>query len=131
MTQQIRLTLPQWATDNVVLVNVRLNEHTTIRMLLDTGAKYTIITPAVATRLGAVMESAPRVSVTTATQREVVSLINVDQVDLHGLLLRDVECAVLNLPDVLGVDGLLGMSFLKRCRLVLDIPNRRLELETD
>jgi predicted aspartyl protease len=131
MTQQIHLTLPQWAIDNVVLVNARLNEHTTIRMLLDTGAKYTIITPAVATRLGAAMESAPRVPVTTATRREVVPLIQVNQVDRHGLILQNVECAVLNLPDVLGVDELRGMSFLKRCRLVLDLPHRQLEIETE
>lgn len=48
MTQQIRLSLPQWAVDNVVLLNVRLNDRTLIRMMLDTGAKYTIITPDVA-----------------------------------------------------------------------------------
>ncbi len=39
MTQQIRLSLPQWAVDNVVLLNVRLNDRTLIWMLLDTGAK--------------------------------------------------------------------------------------------
>lgn len=52
MTQQIRLKLPHWSKNNVVLVNVRLNEQTLVRMLLDTGAKYTIITPEVARRLG-------------------------------------------------------------------------------
>lgn len=129
MTQQIRLSLPQWAIDNVVLLNVRLNDRTLIRMMLDTGAKYTIITPEVARRLDLDLQEAPRVPVTTATRLEMVTLTTVDRVDVHGLVLRDVETAVLSLPAALGVEGFLGMSFLRQCRMVLDPPNRSLELE--
>jgi|AntAceMinimDraft_14_1070370.scaffolds.fasta_scaffold12425_2 clan AA aspartic protease (TIGR02281 family) len=130
MTQQIRLSLPQWAIDNVVLLNVRLNDRTLIRMILDTGAKYTVITPDVARRLGLDLQGARRVPVTTATQLEMAALTTVDQIDVQGLVLRDVETAVINLPTALGVEGLLGMSFLRKCRMLLDVPNRLFELET-
>ena len=130
MTQRIRLSLPQWAINNVVLLNVRLNGDTLVRMLLDTGAKYTIITPELARRLSLNLRGTRRVPVTTATQIEMAALTTVDRIDIHGLVLQDVEIAVMNLPAALGVEGLLGMSFLKRCRLVLDAPNRSLEIET-
>jgi len=121
--------LPQWAVDNVILLNVRLNDRTLIQMLLDTGAKYTVITPDVAGRLDLDLQDTLRVPVSTATRLEMATLTSVDQMDAYGLMLRDVETAVVNLPAALGVEGLLGMSFLKRCRMVLDVPNRSLELE--
>lgn len=128
MTQQIRLKLPQWAIDNVVLLNVRLNEHTLIRMLLDTGAKYTVITPDVARRLALDTTTSRRIPVTTATQIEIATLIAIETIDVHGFALKDIDAAILDLPPALGVDGLLGMSFLKRCQMLLDAPNRTLEL---
>jgi predicted aspartyl protease len=131
MTQKIHLSLPQWAIDNVVLLNVRLNDRIMVRMMLDTGAKYTIITPDVDRQLNLELQGARQVPVTTATRLEMAPLILVDQVDVYGLVLKQVETAVMDLPVALGVDGLLGMSFLKRCRLVLDTPKQALELETD
>jgi predicted aspartyl protease len=131
MTQKIHLSLPQWAIDNVVLLNVRLNDRIMVRMMLDTGAKYTIITPDVDRQLNLGLQGARQVPVTTATRLEMAPLILVDQVDVYGLVLKQVETAVMDLPVALGVDGLLGMSFLKRCRLVLDTPKQALELETD
>jgi len=131
MTQKIHLSLPQWAIDNVVFLNVRLNDRIMVRMMLDTGAKYTIITPDVDRQLNLGLQGARQVPVTTATRLEMAPLILVDQVDVYGLVLKQVETAVMDLPVALGVDGLLGMSFLKRCRLVLDTPKQALELETD
>ena len=82
MTQQIHLSLPQWAIDNVILLSVRLNQHTLIRMMLDTGAKYTVITPDVARRLDVDLQEARRVSVTTATQVETAVLTTLVQRDV-------------------------------------------------
>ena len=127
MTQKIRLTLPNWTADNVILLNVRLNKHTLIRMILDTGARYTIITPETARRLGLDLESARRIPVATASQLEMAVLVTIDQVDVAGFALNDIETAVMGLPAALGVDGLLGISFLRHCRLVLDIPARSVE----
>ena len=45
MIEKINLKLPQWALENVILLNVRLNDRTLVRMMLDTGAEYTVITP--------------------------------------------------------------------------------------
>jgi len=126
--QKISLKLPQWATENVILLNVRLNDRTLVRMMLDTGAKYTVITPEIARRLALDLEEARRVPVVTASQLQFAPLIPLGQVDVYGLMLERIETAILDLPPALGVEGLLGMSFLRRCRLVLDVPKQALEL---
>ena len=129
---QIRLSLPQAALDNVIVLNVRLNERTLIPMLLDTGAKYTVITSNVARRLEIDIQSRGRnVSVVTASQLTRVPLVSLDRVDVHGVTLPDIEAVVTDLPAALGVEGLLGMSFLKQCRLVLDGPSQYLEISTE
>lgn len=131
MTQQIRLKLPQWSKTNVVLINVRLNEQTLVRMLLDTGAKYTIITPEVARRLELNLENARTVPVATASRVQSASLVTLQQVDLHGLVVQDIDTVVMGLPSALGVEGLLGISFLLHCRMLLDFPNRLLEFTVE
>jgi clan AA aspartic protease (TIGR02281 family) len=130
MTQKIRLSLPKWSVDNVILLNVRLNERALVRMILDTGAKYMVITPEAAKKLGLNLEGTSQVVVTTATRVENIGLTSISRVDVQGLVLSNVETDIISLPSALGVDGLLGMSFLKHCRMVLDMPNQSLELET-
>jgi clan AA aspartic protease (TIGR02281 family) len=127
MTQQIRLKLPPTASDNVVLLNVRLNDQTLVRMIVDTGAKYTIITPEVARRLAIEVDNSRMVAVTTATKSQAVTLTELQQVDIHGLVVQGIEAASMSLPSALGVEGLLGISFLRHCRMVLDIPHDLLE----
>lgn len=99
-----------------------------MRMILDTGAKYTVIMPNIARRLALELEDARRIPVVTASQVEFVPLIPLARVDVYGLVLEHIEAAVLDLPPALGVEGLLGMSFLRRCRSILDVPKQVLEL---
>jgi len=110
------------------LLNVRLNDRTLVRMMLDSGAKYTVITPDIARRLALELEGARRIPIVTASQVEFVPLTPLAQVDVYGLVLERIEAAILDLPPALGVEGLLGMCFLKHCHLVLDVPKRVLEL---
>jgi clan AA aspartic protease (TIGR02281 family) len=128
MIEKITLKLPQWALENVILLNVRLNDRTLVRMMLDTGAKYTVITPNLAERLALELEDARRIPVATARRVELVPLAPLAQVDVYGLMLEHIEAVVIDLLPALGVEGLLGMSFLERCRLVLDVPKQVLEL---
>lgn len=127
MMEQIRLKLPNWSNNNVILLNVRLNEQTLVRMILDTGAKYTIITPEVAQRVVLDLETARTIPVSTATQLQSAKLVELEQIDLHGFKIYQVAAAVMPLPSTLGAEGLLGLSFLRRCRMVLDCPQQLLE----
>jgi clan AA aspartic protease (TIGR02281 family) len=126
---QMRLSLPPRALENVIVLNVRINDQTLIPMLLDTGAKYTVISAHVARRLRIEDRAHGRhVSVVTASQLMRLPLIQLSRVDVHGVALADVETVVTDLPVALGVEGLLGMSFLRYCRLTLDGPEKTIEI---
>lgn len=86
MIEKINLKLPQWALENVILLNVRLNDRTLVRMMLDTGARYTVITPNIAERLALELEDARRIPVATASRVELVPLTPLAQVDVYGLV---------------------------------------------
>lgn len=86
MIEKINLKLPQWAIENVILLNVRLNDRTLVRMMLDTGARYTVITPNIAERLALELEDARRIPVATASRVESVPLTPLAQVDVYGLV---------------------------------------------
>ncbi len=131
MIQRISLTLPRWSVNNNVLLNVRINEYLLIRMLLDTGAKYCAISGEIAQQLAIDISDVQQVSVSTASGLERTPLIKLNTVDISGFVHRDIDAAVMSLPTAIGVDGLLGMSFIRRCRMVLDVPSRSLEFESD
>ncbi len=128
---QIRLPLTWKVLENVIVLRVRLNGQTLIPMLLDTGAKYTVISSAVARRLGIDTQPQGRfVSVVTASHLTRLPLIQPGRVDLYGVQITGVDAVVTELPVALGVEGLLGMSFLRHCRLTIDGPEKWIEVST-
>ncbi len=60
---------------------------------------------------------------------EKAPLITIDKVTVLGKDADNVDCVVHDLPEMSKVDGLLGLSFLKRFRVSIDFRNGRLEIE--
>jgi len=100
------------------------------KMALDTGATYTMIPWDIAEVLGYKPElSKDRVPLVTASGVERAPLITLKSISAFGKAADDVQTIVHNLPEKSYVDGLLGLSFLKRFRLYLDFQAGILELE--
>ncbi len=107
-----------------ILVPVRM-EHANGRrrplMVLDTGARSTVITPGFATALGFKPEDVERtVEVIGATGKAWAGLLRVDGVSILGLEVRDLDVLCHQLPGGLGLDGVLGLNFLQHFRIVID-----------
>jgi len=100
------------------------------KMVLDTGATYTLIPWDIAETLGYdPAYSKQKVNITTASGTEKVPLISVSHISVLGKEARDIPCIVHDLPETSHVDGLLGLSFLKRFKLSIDFRAGILELE--
>ena len=100
------------------------------KMVLDTGATYTLIPWDIAETLGYdPAYSNRKVNITTASGTEKVPLISVSRISVLGKEARDIPCIVHDLPETSHVDGLLGLSFLKRFKLSIDFRAGILELE--
>ena len=101
-----------------------------IDMALDTGATYTMIPWEIAEILGYNPgASKERVPLVTASGVERAPLITLKSICILGKAADNVQTVVHNLPEKSYVDGLLGLSFLKRFKLYLDFRAGILELE--
>jgi clan AA aspartic protease (TIGR02281 family) len=112
------------------LVPARINGELVGVFILDTGASYTSVSTAIANRLGIPTGGA---SVRLATASGVIQapLVVVDEVDVGGAVARHVPVVVHDLPGMpSNVAGLLGISFLERFRVNLDIGSSLLVLES-
>ena len=97
-------------------------------MALDTGATFVMLPWAVAEALGydpAV--SRKRINVHTASSVEVVPVVTVGSIKALGVEVTGVEAACHDLPPGSGVQGLLGLSFLRH--LDVDLHFKRMVLE--
>lgn len=107
-----------------------VNITTKIKMVLDTGATYTMIPWSIAKVLGLEPEvSKRRIEITTASGVESVPLVIVKSIFLSDKKVEDVEVIIHDLPPRSYVDGLLGLSFLKNFKICIDFPKGILEIE--
>ena len=101
-----------------------------LRMVLDTGASYTVISWSAAEALGYhPANSSNRIEFMTGSGREAAPLLIVKAIEVVGVRLEQVPVLCHDLPQGSLVDGLLGLSFLKQCRLAVDFPMGVLELD--
>lgn len=117
---------------NKVLVPVTLsfrNETIQARMLLDTGASVTTISPQLANRLGIRPEHTSR-SVGRVADGSFITAYNtvVDYMQVGPKTKHSVEVAVLPMNGpAMGFDGLLGMNFLGDFRYHVNMGNQTIE----
>jgi len=119
-------------TSPVVTLYVTLSYLQTRRILmaLDTGATYTIIPWDIAEAIGyEPAYSRKKVTIITASGIEKAPLIVVDRISVLGKEAKNVECVVHDLPEQSRIDGLLGLSFLRRFKICIDFKSGLLEIE--
>jgi predicted aspartyl protease len=92
-----------------------------IRLLVDTGATYTVLPIKFLIELGYdVSASARRTKISAAGGMLEVPMINVDRFSCLGRQVDSFSVVGLDLPFSTVVNGLLGMDFLERHRALID-----------
>jgi clan AA aspartic protease (TIGR02281 family) len=125
---QVPLTIP------IVLRRVAICGPSGVReidVLVDTGAVYTVIAWDVAKDIGydpAVSER--RMPIITANGVIEAPLIIVEAIHVAELSVRGVDVVCHDIPELAGIEGLLGLSFLRHFRTVIDYPVGILEITT-
>ncbi len=100
-----------------------------LRLLVDTGATYTMIPHDVAVALGYRPDRAPRrIPLMTANGTVRAPLVTLARVEALGQTASSSEALVHDLPASSRIDGLLGLSFLRGFRLTLDFMEGFIEL---
>jgi clan AA aspartic protease (TIGR02281 family) len=125
---KVKLEIP------IVLRRVKINGPSGVReidMVLDTGAVYTIIAWDVAKDIGydpAVSER--RMPIVTANGVIEAPLITVASIQMADLRVEAVDVICHDIPEITGIEGLLGLSFLKNFRTLIDYTTEVLEITT-
>lgn len=100
-----------------------------IDMIVDTGAVYTVIAWDVVKDIGydpAISEF--RMPVVTANGVIEAPVITVESIQLADLEAKDVAVICHDIPEIAGVEGLLGISFLQHFRTLIDYTTGILEI---
>jgi clan AA aspartic protease (TIGR02281 family) len=116
----------------VLMVRARVNGTADVTFIVDTGASWTTISRALATRLGlGSLDHAPKHGVLLADGTTVEAWeIQLDSIELGAVGHDKVSVLVLSDPPGPGVDGLLGMSFLKYFVFKMGADEHTIELTT-
>lgn len=117
-----RMTIPLQQIGNVLVIAAKVNGTRDARLILDTGASLTILSRSIAIELG--LFSDPKtttVTLTTAGGQVPAELVHVDSIRVAEAEVRNSLAAIYDLPDApTGVEGLLGLSFLRQFEVTLD-----------
>lgn len=97
---------------------------------IDTGAAFCVIPPEYALAVGIQAAYNPKmVSITTASGVLHVPVVEMPRIAVGAAEAREVPCALHSLPASSRIDGLIGISFLRRFRVSLDFEAGVLKLE--
>lgn len=99
-----------------------------IRLLVDTGASFTIVAPHLLALVGVDQASGPSVSITTAAGVVEAVPVVVPRVSLFDQSRDDVAVLAHALPAHAPIDGLLGLDLLRSLRMIIDFRDSVLEL---
>lgn len=92
-------------------------------MALDTGARWILITPDLAAELGFEPDKLERATrLVGLTGPTFAAVVTVQSVSVSGLEVADLRVACHPLPADFGIEGILGLDYLNRFRVVMDGP---------
>jgi predicted aspartyl protease len=96
---------------------------------LDTGATETVVSVDNLAFLGYSLSNSERANVFTASAIEFAPRVRVQRIGALGHERSDFPVLAYNLPAEIGVDGMLGLDFLRGLRLTVDFREGQLSLE--
>ena len=111
---QIRFTPGQ-----AIMVNARINDSGSVRLLLDTGASVTTINPRVLNQLGVSSRDAVRGFIRGVTGQADTLFVVVNSIDVNGAKAGPIR-VVAHDVDLGQSDGLLGRDYLDRFLVSID-----------
>ena len=125
-----KASVPFEKRGQVVVVEVMLNNSVPARLVVDTGATYTMISAATAKELSIDPQRAPRtMPFQTANGVIQAPLTNLESVTVGGMEIKNLTAAIHDAVPSAQVAGLLGLNFLSNFRLDIDTEKGILHLE--
>ncbi|MCB1647092.1 MAG: retroviral-like aspartic protease family protein [Pseudomonadales bacterium] len=110
------------------IISARIDGQFPVSLMIDTGAAVTIIDPGVLRRLGYDL-GREKAWFSTANGAVAAPVVELGHLAVGGAGIDDVWVGALAIKAGGGIDGLLGMNFLRRYQFRIDQDQQRLHLE--
>ncbi|MCA1613422.1 MAG: retroviral-like aspartic protease family protein [Acidobacteria bacterium] len=127
------MSFPFDAQQGLIIVSVELSGPSgtaILRLALDTGASSSVVNVGLLVALGYDPAlSAERIQVTTGSGVEFAPRVTVERVNALGQQQINFPVIGHTLPPSAGVDGLLGLDFMRGRQLVVDFRHGRVSLD--
>jgi predicted aspartyl protease len=107
---------------DAILVDATINGRTSVKLILDTGADRTVITPRALTEAGVSLTEGPTGQIRGATGTASVQTAALDSLEIGDAKVSDLLVIAHDIEQG-GVDGLLGRDFLDHFKLSIDSDN--------
>ncbi len=123
--------VPILQSGSAILVDGEVERANDVRFLLDTGSTLTIISRELADEIGFDLDSPELSMITLQTASGVVEapVVVLEVVRFGKAVAYDVRAAIYDVESTDSVDGLLGLSFLRRFRVTIDHDDRAMILK--
>jgi len=123
------LDVPLLPRGNHFVVEAILNGSERLKLIIDTGASLTVIkSDRLVSALDSDLSRYPQHMFSTANGAIKAPVIKVASLSIGGFEVTNIDVGGLTLANTSGVDGLLGMNFLKHFRFFIDQQNNQLRL---
>ncbi len=124
------IIVPVRRAGNLLIIATTVNGIRDADLILDTGASHTILSPEVANDLGLLGDpEAQLVTLKTAGGIVKAEMVRLDSIRIEEAEVENTYAAIHELPDSPpGIDGLLGLTFLRQFQVTLDTAKGLLHL---
>lgn len=119
-------------THGIILCKAKLiNRRRSIflKLAIDTGASFTMISVEATLAIGIdPSKSVHHIEITTANGIVFVPIIKIPSFKCFGVELKNMEVICHNLPPQSPVEGLLGLNFLKKAKVIIDFSKKTIDV---
>jgi predicted aspartyl protease len=111
-----------------IVVGVMVDDRGPFRFIVDTGANYSTVSPALATKLGLQPAADQTIQVNGITGTAAVPSVLIDKLQAGSLEIDNTRFPVVWAPVMAGADGILGVAGLTHERLHVDFEHNRVQI---
>lgn len=108
------------------LINARINDEFDVKLLLDTGSSFVVFSEALARRMKLALPDEAGIKLVQANGSEMgAKLVLLNSMQVGDARVENVPAAVIAQEGIPGIDGLLGMTFLREFSVGIDSANNK------
>lgn len=123
------IPIPVEKSGDHYIVNAVINNLEPVKLIIDTGATLTILSPKVIQNLGLQLDDVEQyMEFATANGVVKAPVVSLDTIRIQNHLVNDLKVGILSTFSNSGFSGLLGMNFLNQFAFFIDQKNSTLEL---